>query len=341
MRPTGGTACGTFIVTSMKQGSATRANDEPPKGCLLVVGALIGGIVLTIVQPWLGGPAIAVALVATVIYMRVLSRRDEEAEALRDARLRGIALPDGDAWRRLFEKEGIGHLVESVAPMVRPAIRLETRVDATQIVGGSRIGGSPDLPEDVEWPTWDGDALPFVAQLALADVHAVDPSSLLPADGYLWFFHDPRSGDAGGRVIHRSGGDTLVRREHPDGEQALLACSVAFVGYDDIPDLEHVPAFAAIGEADSDIYYEIRDYLSGGFSGARHKLLGWSNPVQGSVELELEPDLGVGARLLLQIDSDDAAKIMWGDLGTLYFMISSEALAAGRFDAVRSIEQCH
>ncbi len=45
-------------------------------------------------------------------------------------------------------------------------------------------------------------------------------------------------------------------------------------------------------------------------------------------------------RLLLQLDSDDNANMMWGDLGMLYFCLSEESLAARRFDDGVVILQC-
>ena len=54
-------------------------------------------------------------------------------------------------------------------------------------------------------------------------------------------------------------------------------------------------------------------------------------------------DLGPGAddwHLLLQVDSDDAADMMWGDLGRIYFWIRDEDLAARRFDAPGVVLQC-
>jgi hypothetical protein len=45
-------------------------------------------------------------------------------------------------------------------------------------------------------------------------------------------------------------------------------------------------------------------------------------------------------RLLLQVDSDDAAGMMWGDSGLLYFWIRKDDLAARRFERVWCAMQC-
>lgn len=44
--------------------------------------------------------------------------------------------------------------------------------------------------------------------------------------------------------------------------------------------------------------------------------------------------------LLLQLDSDQDANLMWGDAGLLYFWIRTEDLVAGRFDRVWMTLQC-
>ncbi|MFT7150882.1 MAG: hypothetical protein ACI82Q_002757, partial [Nonlabens sp.] len=56
------------------------------------------------------------------------------------------------------------------------------------ILGESRFGGWPDLPEGIDWPTWDGRPMGFLAQLNLAEASAVQPDIRLPKDGLLLFF---------------------------------------------------------------------------------------------------------------------------------------------------------
>ena len=46
-------------------------------------------------------------------------------------------------------------------------------------------------------------------------------------------------------------------------------------------------------------------------------------------------------RLLLQVDSDDAAGLMWGDSGMLYYWIRDDDLAAQRFDRAWCVMQCY
>lgn len=64
-------------------------------------------------------------------------------------------------------------------------------------------------------------------------------------------------------------------------------------------------------------------------------MLGHPDPVQS------DPSEGDGSLLLLQVDSDDAAAMTWGDVGRLYFLTRREDLLARRFDAVRCELQSH
>jgi uncharacterized protein YwqG len=47
-----------------------------------------------------------------------------------------------------------------------------------------------------------------------------------------------------------------------------------------------------------------------------------------------------GWQLLAQVDSDDNAKMRWGDLGKLYFMIRPGDVEGRRFGQARLIWQC-
>lgn len=64
-----------------------------------------------------------------------------------------------------------------------------------------------------------------------------------------------------------------------------------------------------------------------------HRLLGHPDPVQSDPRENLI--------LLLQIDSDDHARMAWGDLGRLYYLIDPEHLRAHQFDRARCVWQSH
>ena len=86
-----------------------------------------------------------------------------------------------------------------------------------------------------------------------------------------------------------------------------------------------------------------------------HRIGGYADPVQGSVEMAVAHQR-LGGRVswrdpavlaeagrwtsLLQIDSDDDAGMMWGDGGSLYWLMRPADLAARRFDAAAFTLQC-
>jgi uncharacterized protein YwqG len=98
---------------------------------------------------------------------------------------------------------GLGRVAGAVLRLARPSIRLSlTRaVDEADIpIGASKVGGSADLAADVAWPTWDGVPLPFIAQVQLEEVAALDPEGDLPHHGLLSFFYTPNHHDGSFRV---------------------------------------------------------------------------------------------------------------------------------------------
>ena len=113
-----------------------------------------------------------------------------------------------------------------------------------------------------------------------------------------------------------------------------------------------------LSEDDTEKYCELLEAIGG-----HHRLLGYAEPVQSEMELESElvtNGLYCGDssgykdpranelektshhwQLLLQIDSDDNANMIWGDAGRLYFWIKDEDLAARHFHNCWMISQCY
>ncbi|MGB5500004.1 MAG: YwqG family protein, partial [Maribacter sp.] len=94
-----------------------------------------------------------------------------------------------------------------------------------------------------------------------------------------------------------------------------------------------------------------------------HKIFGYSNNIQGEMELECQLVTnglycGDGSgfndpkrkelekeknewKLLLQIDTDDRTGMMWGDSGTLYYWIKQKDLENLNFDNAWFVLQCY
>lgn len=80
------------------------------------------------------------------------------------------------------------HIIDLLEPSVR--LELESVVKDDLPVGSSKIGGSPDLPSDFEWPEWHGEPLGFIAQINLNDLVQFEFIEDLPDKGILYFFYD-------------------------------------------------------------------------------------------------------------------------------------------------------
>ncbi|CAM5657218.1 YwqG family protein [Streptomyces avidinii] len=245
-----------------------------------------------------------------------------------------------------------------------------------------RLGGLPELPLDLPWPTWEGNGpLSHVASIDCAALAAAGDCGLaLPDSGTLLFFHYDGRLDCGDSLVHASDPDTrpgaqvlhipagTPTRPHPAPPElppypevpltaeagmtvpAYDAPSVraAFGEVVDSPQWRHHPVNArpfttALEKLDSDA------------GDVTHRLGGHPVPVQGAVEWEIaHAVLGPGTSwhdarmgdeaarwvLLAQIDTDDAAEMMWGDVGSLYWLIRPADLAAGRFDKASFVLQC-
>jgi uncharacterized protein YwqG len=104
------------------------------------------------------------------------------------------------------------------------------------------------------------------------------------------------------------------------------------------------------------------DQLMDGRPSCIHRLLGHPDQIQGDMRLEAQlvshglycgdgtcfqdprrkvlESTAIDWQLLLQIDSDDNAGMMWGDVGRLYYLMTEEHMRDRNFDAAWMILQC-
>jgi hypothetical protein len=179
----------------------------------------------------------------------------------------------------------------------RPAVRIESRRIALEelAIGASRFGGSPDVPDDLEWPAnRHGEPLAFLAQINLRKAAGRSPLSELPADGWLWIFYDLRKGPSGHasdfngwRVLHGKRDSRLARRAPPrESGASLFACSLKFHRQNALPSLTTLLADESVSKrlrsflaGDGEKYNAARERLMRRVSG--HRLLGYPDEVQG------------------------------------------------------------
>jgi hypothetical protein len=82
-------------------------------------------------------------------------------------------------------------------------------------LGGSRLGGVPDLPPSIRWPECNGKKLPFVTQIELSTIERFD-GDLLPRDGWLYLFAGGDDFPMASSLIYFAGQrEQLVRQGEP------------------------------------------------------------------------------------------------------------------------------
>jgi len=97
------------------------------------------------------------------------------------------------------EMPELSPVADQLVALRRNSIRITATKTADEKLdsGVSKLGGLPDLPDGFAWPMREvmtrgiptGLALPFVAQLQMADLAPSDVDRLLPASGILYFFY--------------------------------------------------------------------------------------------------------------------------------------------------------
>jgi uncharacterized protein YwqG len=237
----------------------------------------------------------------------------------------------------------------------------------------SRFGGAANLPDETEWPRRDnGRPLALLAQLNLRDVPSDMPGYLGPREGLLLFFYDawlmmevvesgenspwtddgmtfgPENQDAW-QVIYVPDTNLAKPRNYPEDlyESAKMpAKKLIFQPMWTLVDWDS-PRFEELDLSEEEIenLWEVLDILR--YSDEEdqvppHLFLGHAASIQGPPDIEAGIDTkNDGWELLLQIESDEEMHWMWGDVGSLYYMIQPDHLREHQFDQVYGVFQCH
>jgi hypothetical protein len=253
--------------------------------------------------------------------------------------------------------------------LLRPGFWLRAAGGRETAVG--QLGGVPVLPDGMAWPRWEGHGpLTFIAEIDCGQMPSDTLS--LPRTGTLSFFvHNDlpvAPGDpaelAAARVVYIPAGAPAVERDAPAGVDSYDLVELTGELYATGPDLDSpvlTEALADLGGEDRAFLADRRNtypFKQGLWELApppRHWVGGHALPIQTAVELEIahaqlggavpydDPALTREAThwtSLAQFDSDEAAGMMWGDCGTLYWLIRPGDLAARRFEAAAFAWQC-
>ncbi|MFB9925036.1 YwqG family protein [Amycolatopsis halotolerans] len=262
--------------------------------------------------------------------------------------------------------------------LFQPGIRLAAKGTGPRVgqLGGNPA--LPDAVEWPIWA--EKEPLTFVAAVDCASLPREFLTIPLPETGTLLFFsfdgrYEPDNyqhilpGDTGGyRVIFVPAGTPVAERTPPadlepyprrdvfaeivatapESEHVLLDQTTTASGVSLAEAVEAGPEPERIGaRVFGNLTWEVNEGTP------QHQIGGFATPVQDAVENEIAAEVLEGgwqdprlkeeaARwvLLAQFDSDEETDMMWGDVGMLYWLIRTDDLKEGRFDAARCLMQC-
>ena len=171
----------------------------------------------------------------------------------------------------------------------------------TQKLGTSKLGGTPDLPETIEWPKFEGHSMVFYGQLNLADIASLHQDSLLPKTGILYFFsyflapenefgaeYDFIKDKAEYKVIYVENVDALKRTKFPKDLIADYHFKERLIGFElkfQLPPTMECATYHAANLNDNDaVIYDT--YLSNNEVCVEGTVLGTPCPIQYGVDFD-------------------------------------------------------
>jgi hypothetical protein len=274
-------------------------------------------------------------LAATMVVVIILYKRGEPREEPRDA-----------AAQALISREELARLgVPSVV------------LTGTSNLTFSKIGGAPDLPADLAWPSGEKGPRKFLVQIDLAEARSWSGPEWLPGAGRIYVFHDEeRAGFADHACVLFSDGapgaaQSFTAPPHPerrltgraytcfpspdwlgvdgtdceDDELAEFVIEPEPVGRQGVHRMGGFPSEIQSGQMNVEC-----EYL------ARSLEMNHQNPIPDEIR-----EAAKSWRMLLQIDSDRDLKMNWWDSGRFYIFIREQDARAGDFSKTVTISQTY
>jgi uncharacterized protein YwqG len=216
-------------------------------------------------------------------------------------------------------------------------------------IGNSRLGGLPDLPDTLEWPTTDDDQhLIFLGQINLRDIQGINAD--LPGQGILYLFlgNEETAYDVESTILYCPDESRARKGELPDAynptyedeDYAENPYRVGFTKHLSLPNYGN-DLLESMGvedeEADHlDAYLEMVNSLTPGDTGS-HQIFGHigylnDDPRKAAAEKFGRPDW----QILLKLGWDKKVGFCFWDAGDLLFLVQKSSLAAGDFTTVFS-----
>lgn len=247
---------------------------------------------------------------------------------------------------RQLEKK-FGEWLKEFEPFTKTAAELIC-IDGDR-KGFSKFGGLPIVPDNFEWPTLNGNPIPFVLQLDFSEINSDGRLKSFPASGLLYLFieeaFEPEF-DYIPKILFFDKASKLSCANVPNNLQKKYM--EFFVEpnyikvYPDVSDCDEAfkilcnrPCGGMDDEYNALSEKNVESHLVGG----------WPSHLQGSFEKICEEIDGDKWVLLLQIKSESSQnfdeELMWGDCGLLYIYIREKDLITRNFNNVILEMQCY
>jgi len=240
-------------------------------------------------------------------------------------------------------------------------------------LGLSKLGGLPNVDSSFVWPIWKDRPLGFLGQIDLSALPRISDCEPFPSSGLLYFFYDQDQSTWGFDPKDIGSWKVLYSPDmnsHPEAECPLGLPAESIFQEIFLSPQQRItyPTFERL-KIDTREYtpreFDIEEHMRNKArpEGPEHQIGGYPNPMQGD-EMELDAQLASNGlycgdssgyndirasslkdgskdwQLLLQLDSDDPAGMMWGDAGMIYFWIKTQDLMAHDFSKVWMVLQC-
>lgn len=280
-------------------------------------------------------------------------------------------VPTADELIRVLQDKGYAGIAARVRSSLIPCLRLAATPAGAR--SASRLGGRPDLPAGVNWPAVGGKPMAFLAQFSLGELPADATCEPLPRRGVLFFFVAADPAVAGLSPGDRDSWRVLYSQAAPPATVAAWPAdlpesarykerAVRLVPAQAVPDTDELvpPENDFTARQEEEVFTILGQYT--GRLSPRHQLLGHPARIQGDMAILCQlashgldvaksipqtaeaEKIAAGAadwRLLLQLDSDEAVGMQWGDCGRLFFWIPTPAAEKADFSAVWMIMQSY
>ncbi|HEY3696827.1 YwqG family protein [Phenylobacterium sp.] len=245
--------------------------------------------------------------------------------------------------------------------LARPTLLLTPTKDP----GFCKLGGDPELPHHMAWPTGERAPRAFLAQIDLAEAAASRGLDWLPEAGRLYAFYDDQRLGFGDTVqILHSPDPPGPPRAPPAGLAAKMRFPdrrVGFLPLSSMPSLDWLGMDVVeldIGDQALDALADLSNEPFG--DELQHRIGGYPGEIQGTnmrlacehlarglkydPQAEVPPAIERASkswRLLLQIDSDPALRMNWGDGGRLYIFVRAQHARAGDFSKTVTLTETY